>query len=329
MPPAACRLRGAVGAFSTFGTLVLALALPAAAMLACGDDRDTKPAGAAPVPVLLHAAPERLVAIGDLHGDVEATRRALRVASAIDERDEWIGKRLVVVQTGDQLDRGDDDRATLELLERVAERAAKQGGALIVLNGNHELMNVAGDFRYVSEHSFDAYDEYSHSWLRFVGADDTGGRTAAFAPGGPVARQLAHRPVVVQVGDTLFAHGGVLPQHVRYGLDRINRETSQWVWGARAKPPEIVMAPSSPVWTRVYSDGDPHPQACALLDQVLKATGAKRMVVGHTVQRQINGACDKRVFRIDVGLARHYGGPTQVLELSGDQPRLLPAAPTP
>ena len=52
---------------------------------------------------------DRIVAIGDLHGDLAATRRALRVAGAIDEQDQWTGEDLVIVQTGDILDRGGDE----------------------------------------------------------------------------------------------------------------------------------------------------------------------------------------------------------------------------
>ncbi|MCA9658976.1 MAG: calcineurin, partial [Myxococcales bacterium] len=52
---------------------------------------------------------KRIVALGDVHGDLEATRHALRIAGAIDGDDRWIGGDLVVVQTGDQLDRGDDE----------------------------------------------------------------------------------------------------------------------------------------------------------------------------------------------------------------------------
>src|SRR5688572_30209254 len=39
-------------------------------------------------------APARLVAIGDVHGDLAATRAVLRLAGAIDERDRWIGGEL-------------------------------------------------------------------------------------------------------------------------------------------------------------------------------------------------------------------------------------------
>lgn len=103
-------------------------------------------------------AVERLVAIGDLHGDLAATRAVLRLAGAIDAGDAWVGGRLVVVQTGDQVDRGDEDREVLDLLARVREDAAQQGGALHLLSGNHETMNVAGDFRYVTQRSFESFE---------------------------------------------------------------------------------------------------------------------------------------------------------------------------
>jgi len=248
------------------------------------------------------------VAIGDLHGDVSATRAALRLAGVIDAADAWTGGRTVVVQTGDQLDRGDDDREVLELLDRLAAAAAKGGGALVALNGNHEVMNVQGDFRYVSPRGFAQYE---------------GGRASAFRPGGPAARQLSRRPVVARVGDTLFVHGGILPQHVSYGLARINRETSAWMWGAQKAIPQILTRQDAPIWTRLYSEGEPD---CGTLAQALELASAKRMVVGHTIQDSgINSACEGRVWRIDVGLSKVYGEsrPVQVLEIRGQAVQAL------
>ncbi len=83
--------------------------------------------------VLRYPAAERIVAIGDLHGDLEVTQRVLRLAGAIDENDRWIGGDLVVVQTGDQLDRGDDERAILDLFARLRDEAeAVQRGVYAV-----------------------------------------------------------------------------------------------------------------------------------------------------------------------------------------------------
>ena len=258
-----------------------------------------------PLGALAHPAAELVVAIGDLHGDLDATRRALRLAGAIDAQDRWIGARMVVVQTGDILDRGDDERAILELTDRLRTDAQKAGGAFLALSGNHELMNVAQDFRYVTPAGFEAFKP-------------EGGRDVAFRPGGAWARRLAQRPIMVQVGDSVFVHGGVLPKHVTYGLARMNDEVVAWMLGQRAEPPAPVIAEDGPIWTRAYSI-ESQPPDCEQLGRALALLGARRMVVGHTPQAHgITSACQERVWRIDVGMAHHYGGPIAVLELRGD-----------
>ncbi len=56
-----------------------------------------------------------------------------------------MGGRLVVVQTGDEIDRGDDDREILDHVEKWERQAAAEGGELVALLGNHEIMNAALD----------------------------------------------------------------------------------------------------------------------------------------------------------------------------------------
>jgi hypothetical protein len=270
-------------------------------------------------------APPRLVAIGDLHGDFEATRSVLRLAGAIDEQDRWIGKDLVVVQTGDQLDRGDGERKILDLLERLADEAKAAGGALHVLNGNHELMNAAGDLRYVTAGGFVDFSAISGvdpADPRAAGAPPAmRGRLLAFAPGGPYARKLAVRPVTLIVGDSVFAHAGVLPDHARRGLDAINAETQRWLRGEGEISPDIIQGDDSPVWTRRYCQ-DPGPADCAVAEETLTLLGAKRLVVGHTVHTEgIVRNCDGKVWCIDVGMAAYYGGHPEALEIVGDQVR--------
>lgn len=251
-----------------------------------------------PLP-LRHPARARVIAIGDVHGDLQAFRAALRLAGVIDERDRWIGGDTLVVQTGDLLDRGDDEPEVLALIEQLP---------VLALNGNHELMNAAGDLRYVTPDGFTDY-----------GGPD--GRLAAFAPGSPIARTLAGRTMVAMVGDTVFVHGGVLPEHVD-GLAAMELETRCWLSGARAELPSSMTVEDSPVWTRAYSVDPPD---CDRLRAALDRLGAARMVVGHTPQQAgITSACDGAVWRIDVGLAAAYGGPVQVLELGdGREPRAL------
>lgn len=264
--------------------------------------REAQPSTAAGIE-LSRPSVERLIAIGDLHGDLAATRRALRLAGAIGDDDHWAGGTLTVVQTGDVLDRGDDDRKIFDWLEQLRSEAKAAGGELILLSGNHELMNVAQDFRYVTPGAF-------------AGFDDLGGRPMAFRSGGVYALRVAMRPFVAQVGDTVFVHGGVLPEHVEYGLARMAGELRAWLAG-QAPVPTLLTDDQSPVWTRAYSS---EPPDCERLTRALAMLRATRMVVGHTPQQSgITAACDGAVWRIDTGMSHFYGGPLEVLELRGER----------
>lgn len=275
-------------------------------------------------------AATRIVAIGDVHGDYAATLRALRLAGAVDEAGRWVGGNLVVVQTGDQLDRGDDERKILDWFDKLTDEAAQAGGAFHVLLGNHETMNVAADFRYVTQGGFRDFADVEVSGVpeaalqRFPAS--ARGRARAFLPGGIYAEKLARRNTVVIVGDTVFVHGGVLPEHISYGLGRLNEEVREWISGKRKLPPALMHDDRAPVWSRDFSDPDPKKADCDTLGKVLTALSARRMVMGHTVQPQgVSSACDGRAWRIDVGLAAHYQGPVAVLEILGDTVRPLTA----
>ncbi len=271
-------------------------------------------------------AAKRIVALGDLHGDLGATRQALRLAGAIDESDHWVGGDLIVVQTGDQLDRGDEEQAILEMLDRLQDEALAAGGALHLLNGNHELMNARPDLRYVTEGGFadfqDAVVIDREDSLLLAQEPDQKARVAAFRPGGPFAILLAERPVVLVIEGNVFVHGGVLPLHLDYGLDRLNDEVHDWLLG-QGEPPAFIHTRESPTWTRDYSD-QADAEDCGQLEEVLGRLGAERMIVGHTVQEDgITPFCEDQVWCIDSGMSEYYGGRIEVLEIVGDRIRVL------
>jgi hypothetical protein len=246
----------------------------------------------------------RVVAIGDLHGDLGAARDSLRTAGVLDGSDHWSGGDTIVVQVGDVLDRGDGESQILALLDRLEGEAREKGGALIELLGNHELMNSAHDFRYVTPGGMRDFD---------------GDREHELGPAGVWAKKLARHNVVAIVGDTVISHAGVLPAWVDR-LDQVNLEARCWLDGQANDLPSALTSDDSPVWTRAWGGDDVD---CAQLKTVLDRLGAKRMVVAHTVQQAgITSACDGALWRIDVGLAKLYGGPIQVLEL-GEVPKIL------
>jgi len=272
-----------------------------------------------PPPTAVDAA-ARVVAIGDVHGDLDATRTALTLAGAIDEQDAWAGGELVVVQTGDQIDRGDDDRLILDWFEQLADEAHDAGGAVYALSGNHEVMNVELDLRYVSDGGLAAfadieYDPEDHELADLP--EEQRGRAAAFRPGGPYALLLAGRNVVQVVGAVVFVHGGVLPYHAEYGIESINTETQAWMRGETDQP-AVIDGSEAPIWTRNYSE-DPDEGDCETLDEALAILGASTMVVGHTRHDEITSACDGKVWMIDVGMAAYYEGTPAVLEIQGGE----------
>lgn len=264
----------------------------------------------------------------------------------------------MVVQLGDVLDRGTSEIAIILLLRELDRQARKEGGAVYMLNGNHESLNICLNYSYVDVYALAetiAYygmlergEDISIEGLRAMTSEMIPQvdpmdrvrlkhqfhhfRTALFRPGGPLAMELSINPTVLMVNETVFAHGGVLPAHVSYGLDKLNAEVAAWMRGDRmpdggfAAPPYLAMGGSNSVmWTRMMSQERPslpHKyQASNLLKTALARLGAKRLVVGHTPQISgINSDLDDKVWRVDVGMSSGVlDAPVQVLEIMPTQ----------
>ncbi|KAG9147261.1 hypothetical protein Leryth_018002 [Lithospermum erythrorhizon] len=310
--------------------------------------------------------PTRLVAIGDLHGDLYKTKQALRLAGLIDSGDHWCGGATTLVQIGDILDRGGDEIKILYLFEKLKREAFITGGRVICMNGNHETMNVSGDFRYVTREGLEEFKEYlfwynvgncmkkmCHGLIgNFVdpldGLRDSfrvsmvrseevlsgiRARYAMIRPDGPIAtRFLSGNQTVVVVGDSIFVHGGLLPNHVEYGLERANEEISEWIRGVKGEVErDLVRGRDSMVWSRRFSSELAKDCDCAMLEHVIKTIpGVRRMIMGHTIQESgINGVCDNKAIRIDVGMSKGCGnGLPEVLEIMGNsEVRILTSNP--
>ncbi|KAE8692108.1 hypothetical protein F3Y22_tig00110858pilonHSYRG00005 [Hibiscus syriacus] len=299
-----------------------------------------------------YPSPDRLVAIGDLHGDLEKSKQAFRLAGLIDGSDRWSGGSTTVVQIGDVLDRGGEELKILYFLEKLKREAVKTGGQLLTLNGNHEIMNIEGDFRYVTEKGLEEFDVWAYWYaignkmkslchgleipknpfhgipLSFHRVPEefsysVRARIAALRPNGPISRRfLANNSTVLVVGDSVFVHGGLLAKHVDYGLQRINEEVRDWINGSKGgRAPEYCRGRNAVVWLRKFSDELEKNCDCSLLEHVLATIpGAKRMIMGHTIQvAGINGVCDSRAIRIDVGMSKGCGnGLPEVLEINKD-----------
>jgi Calcineurin-like phosphoesterase len=206
-------------------------------------------AGAAAVPQAARAS-ARVVAVGDIHGDLDAFTGILRRAALIDAGGHWSGGGATLVQVGDMIDRGPKSRGVMDFLMALQKDAARQGGRVVVLLGNHELMNIYGDLRYVTPGDYASYADAKSDGRREAAyrawVQQYGGRAprskdewmaahppgfveqrAAFAPGGPYGKWLRSLPAVAEVGDSIFLHAGIGPGFATWSIDRMNRAVSR------------------------------------------------------------------------------------------------------
>ncbi|MEE8496134.1 MAG: metallophosphoesterase, partial [Xanthomonadales bacterium] len=247
-------------------------------------------------------------------------------AGATDEQDEWIGGDLVLVQLGDFIGRSYQDREVLDFILEVREKAEAGGGSVHALIGNHEVFGARLELRWVPDEAYPAFSnipdlDLDNPHLAEL-PEYKRARGAALMPGGYYAKQLAEFPAVLRLGETIYVHGGVTPHWARYGIDRINQEVSRWFAGHADEPTsaqgmnlgnydDIVMM------SRHFSK-DVDENDCVMLEEFLKLLNAKRMIVAHSVQDSITARCDEKVWAVDVGMSRYYGGYLQVLEIIND-----------
>lgn len=300
--------------------------------------------------LLIATAPlraERIVAVGDLHGDYGAYHAIMSAAGLIDERDRWAGGDTILVQTGDIADRGPDSLRIIRHLRRLRSQAARTGGRVVTLLGNHEAMNVTGDLRYVHPGEFAAFadrrsairrervwranreaivaaararnpaltdEAIRETWLRATPLGWAEHR-AGWHPEGELGRWALASPAVVLIDDTLFLHAGISPAYARLPIDEINRRVAAALAAIDPSREAIINDPIGPLWYRGLASGA-EADVAAELEAILRAYGARRIVIGHTpVLDGIAVRHGGRLILIDTGNAAPYGGTRSWLEI--------------
>jgi len=240
-------------------------------------------AGACAAPATTSAArPERIVAIGDLHGDHGAWSAIARAAGLVDGNGHWAAGKTVFVQTGDVVDRGPDSLKIIHDLQRLQHEAVGEGGRVVTLVGNHEAMNMTGDLRYVTAGEYHAFVDqdserrreafYSanretieatvrkgnaslssksirEAWIRKIPLGWVEHR-ASWAPDGEVGRWVSGNDAVALIGDTLFVHGGISPAYANLPSAEINRRVREALMMQSTARNAIINDPLGPLWYR-------------------------------------------------------------------------------
>ena len=234
------------------------------------------------------SSPQRIVAVGDLHGDYSAWLDVARGAGLVDAQNHWAGRKTVLVQLGDIADRGPDSLKIIRSLQQLQAEAPRAGGRVVVVLGNHEAMNLLGDFRYTTPGEYAAFvDQRSPArreqfYMRLRKQLEANARAAnpailtsqvrdqwlaqtplgwvehrqAWSANGELGRWATRNPAIARVGDTLFVHGGLSAEYSKLTLDQINARVQQAMATAQSGPTSVLEDPLGPLWYRGLAGAD-------------------------------------------------------------------------
>ena len=249
---------------------------------------------------------DRIIIIGDIHGDIKRFKDILIKSEIINNNLEWIAQppNTIIIQLGDQIDSLNrmsnenwevlSDFEMIYFTEHLNDIARIKGGSVISLIGNHELMNIIGDFSYVSLKNRNDF------------------RTDLFkSKTGSIGLILAKRPLIVKIKDLLFCHAKFDIHHLELLKKRgkdifyINYLWKDYMENGRIALEdkqifdEVILGSNGILWNRNENDKE-------RTEELFKEIGVNYMFLGHTALPQIT-LIDNQIFYCDTGISRAFG----------------------
>ena len=249
----------------------------------------------------------RIIIIGDVHGDIKRFKSILIDSKIINNNLEWIAEpsNTIIVQLGDQIDSLNrntnenwevlNDYEMIYFTEHLNNIAKVKGGLCISLIGNHELMNVIGDFSYVSP----------------LNKSDENTRKSLFKAKGSIALILAKRPLIIKIRDLLFCHAKLELEHLEI-LKKYNKDIFylNYIWKNYLENNEInsedkeiidkiIIGNTGILWNRNQNN----PKET---NELFNELNISYMFLGHTALEKIT-LKDDQIWYCDTGLSRAFG----------------------
>jgi len=332
-------------------------------------DEKCEKLGFPPLPSIVNtdrSVTKRIIAIGDIHGDLDLAINCLEVGGIIrrveifDENTcvllnykeeqvpriyKWIAESTIVVQVGDQVDRcrpmknectypdetSNDEASDVKImfffhdLHLVAINTP--GCAVYSLLGNHELLNVLGNLRYVSYKGLEEFrtDDNADIMEGRKNAFGLSSKSLLFKSKTNISNFMAcSRVSAIIIDRYLFVHAGVLEKLITHtatnfgisktkSIEKINESIRKWLLNLDTVEDKKYISQVlggkvlSPFWPRIFgnlpSDLDKTNKLCeSHVKPVLDILDINGIVVGHTPQLKfgISSTCSSSVWRIDV-----------------------------
>lgn len=241
--------------------------------------------------------------LSDIEGEFAAFRELMLANKVMDKNYNWtFGKGRLVI-AGDLFDRGKEVVPYLWLLYKLEDDARAKGGDVNVILGNHDIMNLKGDFRYVQPIYMANAKLLGQPYNDLYGPDTE------------LGRWLRSKNIIEKIGNTLIMHGGLAKAVLQKGLsvDQINKISRPFYdYPTKQLPDSLtaILGNQGLFWYRGYFAA---PKASpVMVDSTLKQYDVKHIVVGHTITKQ--------------NIAMYYGGKVigvDVNEHKGDRAAAL------
>lgn len=250
---------------------------------------------------------DSLICISDIEGEFGAFRKILIANNVMNELYEWTFRTGHLVLIGDFFDRGENVTEVLWLIYHLEQEAKTMGGKVHFILGNHEIMNMQDDIRYVNGKYLKNAELLKVDYKQW------------FKPNTELGRWLASKNIIEQIGNVIFTHGGISENvnQLSMSLAEINelcrpyyyssKEQRNARFGDRLK---LLFGSDGPFWYRGYANAEATQQQ---VNTTLMLYNAEAVVIGHSVVDEVSTFYDNRIIDIDT---KHSKGNSQGLYYS-------------
>jgi hypothetical protein len=243
---------------------------------------------------------KKLFMISDIHGQYKIFKTLLVKHKVVTKKMRWRWGRGHLVVLGDIFDRGPEVTELMWTVYSLEQQAAKRGGRVHFLLGNHEVMPLYGDVRYV-------HKKYTHAgqYILKMSIPELYGPTTI------LGEWLRTKNTIILINDILLVHAGIHPAIME---QKMNKRTINFLIRSNIgvsfdaiKSVDILnllFFDNGPLWFRGYFmniEGQPAVTP-ELIQQTLEYFKARTIVVGHTTLDQVTPRFKNRVIGIDSGI---------------------------
>jgi hypothetical protein len=239
-----------------------------------------------------YALPGKMLILSDIEGNFKGFTMILKGSGVIDSTFKWTFGNGHLVLNGDFLDRGLNVTQCLWLIYKLEQEAVQAGGKVHFILGNHEIMNLTGNYKYVRNQYLKNADTLKTAYSEW------------YTPQTELGRWLRTKNVIEKIGNILFTHGGISQDLLKLNLsiEKINNIAKTYIDKPQPLKSEkeaylITASKQSPYWYRGMAQEE---ATIEEVQNVLQQYRVDKVVIAHTILGKIKYLYNQKVIAIDL-----------------------------